>query len=73
MKMLGGSSKQCPLSGPKAPKVDYKDTSLLQRYITETGKIMPRRITFVSAKKQRDLALAVKRARFLALMPFVIK
>ena len=63
--------KSCPLTGPKAPAVDYKDVKLLQRFTSERGKIMPSRITAVSAKKQRVLAVAVKRARNLALMPFV--
>jgi len=64
--------KSCPFSGPDAPKIDYKDTKLLQRYISERGKIVPRRITTVSAKKQRELARAIKRARNLALLPFVL-
>ncbi len=63
----------CPLSGDKAPKVDYKDVRLLGRYISERGKIMPARITSVSHKKQRELATAIKRARCLALLPFVAK
>ncbi len=64
--------KSCPFSGPHAPKIDYKDTKLLQRFVSERGKIVPRRITAVSAKKQRELARAIKRARNLALLPFVI-
>jgi len=63
--------KTCPFSGPNAPKIDYKDVRLLGRYISERGKIVPSRITAVSAKKQRDLAIAIKRARFLALLPYV--
>ncbi|MBM3507709.1 MAG: 30S ribosomal protein S18 [Alphaproteobacteria bacterium] len=63
--------KTCPFSGPNAPKIDYKDVRLLGRYISERGKIVPSRITVVSAKKQRDLAIAIKRARFLALLPYV--
>ena len=51
--------------------VDYKDTELLQRFINEQGKILPRRITGVPAKFQRQLTRAVKRARHLALVPFV--
>ena len=47
--------KTCPFSGPNAPKIDYKDTRLLSRYISERGKIVPSRITAVSAKKQREL------------------
>ncbi|MDQ0505428.1 MULTISPECIES: 30S ribosomal protein S18 [Xanthobacter] len=65
--------KTCPFSGPNAPKIDYKDVRLLQRYISERGKIVPSRITAVSAKKQRELAAAIKRARFLGLLPFVIR
>ena len=65
--------KTCPFSSDHAPKIDYKDVKLLQRFLSERGKIVPSRITAVSAKKQRDLAQAVKRARFLALMPYVIK
>ena len=53
--------KTCPFSGPNAPKIDYKDTRLLSRYISERGKIVPSRITAVSAKKQRELAQAIKR------------
>jgi small subunit ribosomal protein S18 len=63
--------KSCPFSGPDAPKIDYKDIKLLQRFISERGKIVPSRITAVSAKKQRELAQAIKRARLLALLPFV--
>jgi small subunit ribosomal protein S18 len=65
--------KSDPLSGADAPKIDYKDTRLLQRYISERGKIVPSRITAVSAKKQRELARAIKRARFLGLLPYMIK
>ena len=65
--------KNCPLSIKGAPQIDYKDTKLLQRYISERGKIVPSRITAVSAKKQRELATAIKRARFLALLPYAVK
>jgi small subunit ribosomal protein S18 len=65
--------KVCPFSGANAPKIDYKDVKLLQRYVSERGKIVPSRITAVSAKKQRELAKAIKRARFLALIPYVVK
>ena len=65
--------KSCPFSGPNAPKIDYKDTRLLQRFISERGKIVPSRITAVSAKKQRELARAIKRSRFLGLLPYVIR
>jgi small subunit ribosomal protein S18 len=63
--------KTCPLTGTNAPKIDYKDVKLLQRFISERGKILPSRITSVSHKKQRSLADAIKRARNLALLPFV--
>ena len=65
--------KTCPFTGPNAPKIDYKDVKLLQRYISERGKIVPSRITAVSAAKQRQLAIAIKRARFLGLLPYVIR
>ena len=61
--------KTCPFSGPGAPKIDFKDVKLLQRFISERGKIVPSRITAVSTKKQRELAQAIKRARFLGLLP----
>ena len=65
--------KVCPFSGRNAPKIDYKDVKLLQRYVPERGKIVPSRISAVSARKQRELALAIKRARFLALLPYSVK
>jgi small subunit ribosomal protein S18 len=65
--------KTCPFSGANAPKIDYKDVKLLQRYISERGKIVPSRITAVSTKKQRELSKAIKRARFMALIPYVVK
>jgi small subunit ribosomal protein S18 len=65
--------KTCPFSGENAPVIDYKDVRLLQRFISERGKIVPSRITAVSAKKQRELAKAIKRARFLGLLPYVLK
>ena len=64
--------KSCPFSGPGAPKIDYKDVRLLSRFLSERGKIVPSRITAVSAKRQRELARAIKRARFLALLPYVV-
>lgn len=63
--------KTCPFSGEGAPKIDWKDTKLLSRFVSERGKILPSRITAVSIKKQRELARAIKRARFMALMPYV--
>jgi small subunit ribosomal protein S18 len=64
--------KTCPFSGANAPKIDYKDVKLLQRFISERGKIVPSRITAVSNKKQRLLANAIKRARYMALLPYVL-
>lgn len=65
--------KSCPLSGANAPTIDYKDVKLLGRYISERGKILPSRITAVSAKKQRAMSQAIKRARNLALLPYVVQ
>ena len=65
--------KTSPFASKDAPKIDYKDVKLLQRFVSERGKIVPRRITAVTAKEQRDLAQAVKRARQLALLPFVLR
>ena len=64
--------KTCPFSGPNAPVIDYKDTRLLQRFISERGKIIPARITSVSAPKQRELAKAIKQARFIGLLPYLV-
>ena len=65
--------KSCPFSGKNAPKIDYKDTRLLQNYMSERGKIVPSRITAVSGKKQRELGQAIKRARHLGLLPYLVK
>ena len=64
--------KTCPFSGPNAPKIDYKDVRLLSRYVSERGKIVPSRISAVSALKQRILAQAIKRARFIGIMPYAV-
>jgi len=63
--------KTCPFTGPKAPEIDWKNTRLLSRYISERGKIIPSRISAVSQKKQRELAKAIKRARFMGLLPYL--
>jgi small subunit ribosomal protein S18 len=65
--------KTCPFSGPNALKIDYKDVRTLQRFVSERGKIVPSRITAVSTKKQRELARAIKRARYLALLPYIVR
>ncbi|WP_309736891.1 MULTISPECIES: 30S ribosomal protein S18 [unclassified Chamaesiphon] len=51
--------------------IDYKDVDLLRKFVTERGKILPRRITGLTSKQQRDLTLSIKRARQIALMPFI--
>ena len=60
--------KPCPLSVKNAPKIDYKNVKLLKKYMSESGKILPSRITSVSQKKQRELSKAIKKARILALV-----
>ncbi len=62
--------KSCRFSGEDAVVIDYKDLDLLSEYISETGKITPSRITGTSAKYQRQLATAIKRARYIALLPY---
>jgi small subunit ribosomal protein S18 len=65
--------KSCPFSGKDAPVIDYKDVRLLQGFMSERGKIVPSRITAVSGKKQRELGQAIKRARQLGLLPYLVK
>ena len=62
--------KVCVFCGDKNGEIDYKDVALLKNYVTESGKIVPSRITGTSAKYQRQLATAIKRARYLALLPY---
>ncbi len=63
--------KRCPFTAAGIRDIDYKDIDTLTKFITERGKILPRRITGVSAYHQKRLAEAIKRARFVALLPFV--
>jgi small subunit ribosomal protein S18 len=63
--------KQCPFTAAGIKYIDYKDIDTLAQFITERGKIIPRRITGVSCFHQRLLSLAIKRARYMALLPFV--
>ena len=65
--------KSCPFSAKDAPVIDYKDVRLLQGFMSERGKIVPSRITAVSAKKQRELSQAIKRARHIGLLPYIVK
>ena len=60
--------KPCPLTGKDAPVIDYKNIKLLKRYLSESGRILPSRVTSVSLKKQKVLSRAIKRARVLALI-----
>ena len=60
--------KPCPLSGKNAPVINYKNIKLLKKYISESGKILPSRVTSVSLKKQKELSKSIKRARLLALL-----
>ena len=70
MIMIRRSKKTCGLCRDKVKKIDYKDLSLTQRYITERGKMIPSRITGNCAYHQRQLSRAIKRARIMALVPF---
>ena len=65
--------KTCPFTGANAPKIDYKDVKLLQRYISERGKIVPRRLTGVCTRHQRKLSLAIKQSRNIALLAFAAR
>jgi small subunit ribosomal protein S18 len=61
-------SKSCPLSVKGAPIIDYKNIKMLKKYMSESGRILPSRVTSVSLKKQKELARSIKRARLLALL-----
>ena len=65
------SKKICRFTEAKVKYIDYKDVKILQRYTSEQGKIIPKRITGTSAKYHRELTIAIKRARHMALLPFV--
>ncbi|MCH9029291.1 MAG: 30S ribosomal protein S18 [Bacteroidetes bacterium] len=65
------NQKICKFTQDNIKYIDYKDVKLLQRYVTEQGKIIPKRITGTKAKYQRELAVAIKRARHMALIPYV--
>jgi small subunit ribosomal protein S18 len=64
-------TKSCPFSGKNAQSIDWKDTKTLFRFVSERGKMVPSRITNVSQKKQRELAKAIKRSRYMAMMPYL--
>jgi len=65
------TKKVCRFTQNKVKYIDYKDVKLLQRYVTEQGKVIPKRITGTSSKYQRELSIAIKRARHMALLPYV--
>ena len=70
-KVRKSPKKVCAFCADKVESIDYKDVQRLRKYMTEKGKIIPSRITAVSVKKQRELARAIKRARYLGLLPYV--
>ena len=65
------SKKICRFTQNNIKYIDYKDVKMLQRFVNEQGRIIPKRITGTSAKYQRELSIAIKRARHMALIPFV--
>lgn len=69
--MFGKRRKSCPFTAAGVKHIDYKDIDTLSRFITERGKIIPRRITGISLHHQRMLTSAIKKARYMALLPFV--
>ena len=66
-----GRRKVCKFCADKTAHIDYKDIRTLEKFVTERGKVMPRRMSGMCAKHQRDLAIAIKRARIVALLPYV--
>ncbi len=66
-----GRRKVCKFCADKTTHIDYKDIRTLEKFVTERGKIMPRRMSGMCAKHQRDIAIAIKRARIVALLPYV--
>lgn len=69
-RLFSRKTKSCPLSRQDAPIINYKNIKLLKKFISERGRILPSRITSVSAKKQRQLKSSIRVARILALLPF---
>lgn len=68
---MSRQKKGDPIAELRIRVVDYKDDKLLSRFLTERGKILPRRLSGVSARHQRQIAVAIKRARYLALLPYI--
>ncbi len=71
--VINSKNKSCPFSHKGSPRIDYKDIKLISKFITEKGKILPSRITSVSFQKQKKLAEAIKRARYLSLLSYTEK
>ncbi len=72
-KFLAGRKKACRFCMDKVERVDYKDVSILRKFLTDRGKIFPRRTSSNCAKHQRQLATAIKRARYMAMLPYVVE
>jgi len=72
-KLLGRKKKPCHFCVDKVERIDYKDVSALRRFLTDRGKVFPRRTSSTCAKHQRQLARAIKRARYMALLPYVVE
>ena len=72
-KFLGQKKKACRFCVDKVERIDYKDVSALRKFLTDRGKIYPRRTSSNCAKHQRQLAAAIKRARHMALLPYVVE
>jgi len=68
---MASFKKVCKLCERAASAIDYKDERMLERFLTDRGKILPRRATGTCARHQRQLAIAIKRARYLALLPYI--
>ena len=70
-RMKRGRRKVCKFCADKSASIDYKDIRTLEKFVSERGKIMPRRMSGMCAKHQRDIAIAIKHARTVALLPYV--
>jgi small subunit ribosomal protein S18 len=71
--LAGRKKKSCRFCMDKVDRIDYKDATILRRFMTDRGKIFPRRTSANCAKHQRQLATAIKRARYMALLPYVVE
>jgi small subunit ribosomal protein S18 len=71
--LTGRRKKACRFCFEKVEKIDYKDVGVLRKFLSDRGKIFPRRTSAICAKHQRQLAMAIKRARYMALLPYVVE